>query len=60
MKLFNRRIYYGWWVVGAAAGAQFGNAATAINTLTIFVFQCRMSLVGVGQGWPLQLALEQY
>ena len=37
MKLFNRRIYYGWWVVGAAAGAQFGNAATAINTLTIFV-----------------------
>tara|TARA_B100001123_G_scaffold414978_1_gene515031 strand:- start:804 stop:2063 length:1260 start_codon:yes stop_codon:yes gene_type:complete len=37
MKLFNRRIYYGWWVVGAAAGAQFGNAATAINILTIFV-----------------------
>ncbi|MBO54710.1 MAG: hypothetical protein CL886_03525 [Dehalococcoidia bacterium] len=37
MKLFKRRIYYGWWVVGAAAGAQFGNAATAINILTIFV-----------------------
>ena len=37
MKLLNRRIYYGWWVVGAAAGAQFGNAATAINILTIFI-----------------------
>jgi len=37
MKILPSKIYYGWWVVGAAAGAQFGNAATAINILTIFV-----------------------
>ncbi len=32
-----RRIYYGWWVVAAASGMSFANAATAISILTVFV-----------------------
>lgn len=31
------RIYYGWFVAVAAAGAEFGNAASAIAILTVFV-----------------------
>ena len=31
------RIYYGWFVAGAAAGVEFGSAAAAITILTIFV-----------------------
>lgn len=31
------RIYYGWFVAAATAGAEFGNAASAIAILTIFV-----------------------
>ena len=46
MKILPSKIYYGWWVVGAAAGAQFGNAATAINILTIFVLPMSMEF-----GW---------
>ena len=37
MTVANRRIYYGWAVVGAAAGAEFANAASAISILTLFV-----------------------
>ena len=32
-----RNIYYGWWVVIAASGMSFANAATAISILTVFV-----------------------
>lgn len=32
-----RRVYYGWWVVAAASGMSFANAATAISILTVFV-----------------------
>ena len=32
-----RKIYYGWWVVAAASGMSFANAATAISILTVFV-----------------------
>jgi len=31
------RIYYGWFVAGAAAATEFANAASAISILTIFV-----------------------
>ena len=31
------RTYYGWWVVAAASGMSFANAATAISILTVFV-----------------------
>ena len=37
MSIFSGRIYYGWWVVGAASGMSFANAATAISILTVFV-----------------------
>ena len=37
MRLRNGRIYYGWWVAGAASGIEFANAATAIGILSIFV-----------------------
>ena len=32
-----RRVYYGWFVAGAAAATEFANAASAISILTIFV-----------------------
>ena len=32
-----KRIYYGWYVAGAAGGIEFANAATAIAILTIFI-----------------------
>ena len=32
-----RRIYYGWFIVVAAGAAEFGNAASSITVLTIFV-----------------------
>ena len=32
-----RRVYYGWWVVAAASGMSFANAATAISILTVLV-----------------------
>ena len=37
MRLLNGRIYYGWWVAGAASGIEFANAATAIGILSVFV-----------------------
>ncbi len=37
MRIRSRGMYYGWWVVGAASGIQFANAATAIGILTVFV-----------------------
>lgn len=37
MRLRNGRIYYGWWVAGAASGIEFANAATAIGILSVFV-----------------------
>ncbi len=37
MNILPKRIYYGWWVAGAASGIQFANAATAIGILTVFV-----------------------
>ncbi len=37
MRLGNGRIYYGWWVAGAASGIEFANAATAIGILSVFV-----------------------
>ena len=37
MKILPGRIYYGWWVVAAASGMSFANAATAISILTVFV-----------------------
>ena len=37
MKISPRNIYYGWWVVSAASGMSFANAATAISILTVFV-----------------------
>ena len=37
MKIRRGRVYYGWWVAGAASGIEFANAATAIGILTIFV-----------------------
>ena len=37
MKIRSGRVYYGWWVAGAASGIEFANAATAIGILTIFV-----------------------
>ncbi len=37
MRPRNGRIYYGWWVAGAASGIEFANAATAIGILTVFV-----------------------
>jgi len=37
MNILPRRIYYGWWVVAAASGMSFANAATAISILTVFV-----------------------
>ena len=37
MNILTRRIYYGWWVVAAASGMSFANAATAISILTVFV-----------------------
>ena len=37
MNILPRRIYYGWWVVAAASGMSFANAATAISVLTVFV-----------------------
>ena len=37
MNILSRRIYYGWWVIAAASGMSFGNAATAISILTVFV-----------------------
>jgi OFA family oxalate/formate antiporter-like MFS transporter len=32
-----KRVYYGWYVAGAASGIEFANAATAIAILTIFI-----------------------
>ena len=32
-----KRVYYGWYVVAAAGGIEFANAATAIAILTIFI-----------------------
>ena len=37
MNVLPRKIYYGWWVVAAASGMSFANAATAISILTVFV-----------------------
>lgn len=37
MNILPTRIYYGWWVVAAASGMSFANAATAISILTVFV-----------------------
>ncbi len=37
MNIIPNRIYYGWWVVAAASGMSFANAATAISILTVFV-----------------------
>ena len=37
MKISPRNIYYGWWVVSAASGMSFANAATAISILTVCV-----------------------
>ncbi len=37
MKPATGRIYYGWWVAGAASGIEFANAATAIGILSVFV-----------------------
>ena len=37
MSILPRRVYYGWWVVAAASGMSFANAATAISILTVFV-----------------------
>ncbi len=37
MSVLPRRVYYGWWVVAAASGMSFANAATAISILTVFV-----------------------
>ena len=37
MRPLNGRIYYGWWVAGAASGIEFANAATAIGILSVFV-----------------------
>ena len=33
----SKRVYYGWYIVGAAGGIEFANAATAIAILTIFI-----------------------
>ena len=37
MNVWPGKIYYGWWVVAAASGMSFANAATAISILTVFV-----------------------
>ena len=37
MNILPGKIYYGWWVVAAASGMSFANAATAISILTVFV-----------------------
>lgn len=37
MISISRRIYYGWFIVAAAGGVEFANAASAISILTIFV-----------------------
>jgi MFS family permease len=37
MPALGRRIYYGWYVLGAVAGINFANNATAIGVLTVFV-----------------------
>ena len=37
MNILPGNIYYGWWVVAAASGMSFANAATAISILTVFV-----------------------
>lgn len=36
-NVYLRNVYYGWWVVAAASGMSFANAATAISVLTLFV-----------------------
>ena len=36
-RTISKRIYYGWYVAGAASGIEFANAATAIAILTIFI-----------------------
>ena len=36
-RAISKRIYYGWYVAGAASGIEFANAATAIAILTIFI-----------------------
>ena len=36
-RSMNKRVYYGWYVAGAASGIEFANAATAIAILTIFI-----------------------
>ena len=37
MSIAPNRVFYGWWVVAAASGMSFANAATAISILTVFV-----------------------
>lgn len=37
MSITPKRVFYGWWVVAAASGMSFANAATAISILTVFV-----------------------
>ena len=37
MSIAPKRVFYGWWVVAAASGMSFANAATAISILTVFV-----------------------
>ena len=36
-RLARGRVYYGWYIAGAASGIEFANAATAIAILTIFI-----------------------
>ena len=38
MRLFHRRLYYGWVVLAAVAGINFANGATAIGVLTVFIW----------------------
>ena len=37
MRLFHRRLYYGWVVLAAVSGINFANGATAIGVLTVFI-----------------------
>ena len=37
MRLFHRRLYYGWVVLAAVAGINVANGATAIGVLTVFI-----------------------
>jgi MFS transporter, OFA family, oxalate/formate antiporter len=37
MRLLERPIYYGWYVLAAVSGVDFANNATAIGVLTVFI-----------------------